>query len=92
MYVYASESKEDCTIDDAHLLYKRESQPYSSSMDYNEVNITIPMTAGLLNNGTYFAHLFFGVAGIEPSMERGCVSIKGQTHTVYRSVSFCAGR
>ena len=67
------------------MLYKRESQPYSSSMEYNEVNMTLPVTDNLLHNGTLFAHIFFGQSSIKPSSERGCVSTAGQTHTVYRT-------
>ena len=43
-------------------------------MPYDELNITIPVTQQLLNNGSYYAHIFFGKASSVPSPETGCVS------------------
>ena len=48
------------------------------------MNITIPVTEHLLNNGSMYAHLFFGKASIHPSASRGCVSIPGESHSIYR--------
>ena len=66
------------------MVYKRENQPYSTNLAYHEMNITIPVTEHLLNNGSMYAHLFFGKASIHPSASRGCVAIPGQSHSIYR--------
>ena len=83
--MYGSEENENCNVSESALLYKRENIPFSASMPYDEVNITIPITQQLLNNGSYFAHIFFGKASSIPSPETGCVSSFGLTHTVYRA-------
>ena len=72
-------------MDEEKLLYKRENQVYSSSLPYHEMNITLPVTQHLLNNGSVYAHIFFGKSSILPSADRTCASSVGQTHTVYRN-------
>jgi singapore isolate B (sub-type 7) whole genome shotgun sequence assembly, scaffold_0 len=55
-------------------------------MEYNEMNITLPMTENLLKNGTLFAHIFFGMADHAPTPQDGCKSKMGMTHTIYRRI------
>ena len=83
--MYGSDENANCSVSENALLYKRENVPFSASMPYDELNITIPVTQQLLNNGSYYAHIFFGKASSVPSPETGCVSSFGLTHTVYRA-------
>lgn len=86
--MYGSDENANCSVSENALLYKRENAPFSASMPYDELNITIPVTQQLLNNGSYYAHIFFGKASSVPSPETGCVSSFGLTHTVYRARCF----
>ena len=83
--MYGSDENANCSVSENALLYKRENVSFSASMPYDELNITIPVTQQLLNNGSYYAHIFFGKASSVPSPETGCVSSFGLTHTVYRA-------
>ena len=53
-------------------------------MESNELNITLPMTENLLNNGTLYAHIFFGMASKKPMIEDKCEGKMGMSHMVYR--------
>lgn len=79
--MYGSDAEKDCSVADDALLYKRENVPFSAAMPYDETNITIPITQQLLNNGSYYAHIFFGKGSSVPS---ACSSSYGLTHSVYR--------
>ncbi|KNB45752.1 hypothetical protein JH06_1356 [Blastocystis sp. subtype 4] len=81
LYVYLSETNNDCSVNDDSLIYKREKLHYGTNLEYNELNVTLPMTENLLNNGTLYAHIFFGMASKKPSE---CTSTMGMTHTIYQ--------
>ena len=72
-------------MNDDSLIYKREKLHYGNNLEYNELNVTLPMTENLLNNGTLYAHIFFGMASKKPSE---CTSTMGMTHTIYRITTY----
>lgn len=81
LYVYISETDDDCSVNEDSLIYKREKVHYGSNLEYNEQNITLPVTENLLNNGTLYAHIFFGMASKKPSE---CTGTVGMSHTIYQ--------
>lgn len=83
--MYISEADDDCSVNEDSLIYKREKVHYGSNLEYNEQNITLPVTENLLNNGTLYAHIFFGMASKKPSE---CTGTVGMSHTIYRMVVF----
>lgn len=82
--MYTSEQKEDCQLREDSLIYKLENLHFGKSMEYNELNITLPVTKNLLNNGTLYAHIFFGMASKKPMEENKCDGTMGMSHMVYR--------